>query len=228
MTKRLPHIILFLFCLISIPASAQLGEQRKNFAIGINAGMSFNKVTFNPRIKESNLTGINGGITARYISEKYFAMICGIQAELNFAQRGWKEVIEDGTGNTYHRTMNYVELPLLAHLAFGRERGLRFFLNLGPQIAFFISDSETMGGGEWDTQYRYSAQYGKNVDNKFDYGITGGGGLELRTKAGNFLAEGRYYFGLSDIFGNTKKDPFGRSAHTVISAKLTYLFDIRK
>lgn len=28
--------------------------------------------------------GINGGLTARYISEKYFSMICGAQVELNF------------------------------------------------------------------------------------------------------------------------------------------------
>ncbi len=27
--------------------------------------------------------GINGGVTARYISEKYFSMICGAQIELN-------------------------------------------------------------------------------------------------------------------------------------------------
>ena len=37
---------------------------------------------------------ITGGLTARYISEKYFAMICGAQVELNISQRGWDELFE--------------------------------------------------------------------------------------------------------------------------------------
>ncbi len=38
--------------------------------------------------------GITGGLTARYISEKYFAMICGAQVELNVSQRGWDQLFE--------------------------------------------------------------------------------------------------------------------------------------
>ena len=45
---------------------------------------------------------------------------------------------------------------------------------------------------------------------------------------GNFIIEGRYFFGLSDMFGNAKADPFGRSANTTITAKVTYLIDIFK
>jgi len=60
------------------------------------------------------------------------------------------------------------------------------------------------------------------------YGITGGAGLELRTKAGNFLVEGRYYYALSDFYKSTKKDYFSRSAHGTIVAKITYLFDLKK
>lgn len=65
------------------------------------------------------------------------------------------------------------------------------------------------------------------MENKFDYGITGGAGLELRTKAGNFLIEGRYYYALSDFYKSTKKDYFSRSAHGTIVAKITYLFDLK-
>jgi hypothetical protein len=50
--------------------------------------------------------------------------------------------------------------------------------------------------------------------------------VELRTGAGNFLVEGRYYYGLADFYNSTKKDYFSRSAHTTIFAKITYLFDI--
>ncbi len=55
--------------------------------------------------------GITGGLTARYISEKYFAMICGVQVELNYAQRGWDEKFDQpGDDRAYSREMNYMEM----------------------------------------------------------------------------------------------------------------------
>ena len=67
------------------------------------------------------------------------------------------------------------------------------------------------------------------IENKFDYGIAGGIGLEYsHPKIGHFLLEGRYYYGLGDIFGNSKRDYFGRSNNGSIIVKLTYLFDIVK
>jgi hypothetical protein len=68
----------------------------------------------------------------------------------------------------------------------------------------------------------------KKADKKFDYGITGGMGVELRTGAGNFLIEGRYYYGLADFYNTTKKDYFSRAANTTIYAKITYLFDLSR
>lgn len=229
--RRAASVLVFAMVALAQPVHAQISDARNNLAVGVNGGLNFSSVSFTPSIKQNTLQGINGGITARYICEKYFAMICGVQLELNLSQRGWKEKIEDGTGNTYQRTLNYLEVPFLAHIAFGRERGVRFFLNAGPQVGFFIGDKEEKGGGEWITDYRPNGvvyQYGKDVENKFDYGITGGLGLEVRTGIGNFLVEGRYYYGLSDIYGNSKKDDFSRSGNNTICGKITYLFDITK
>ena len=157
----------------------------------------------------------------------------GAQIELNFSQHGWDEYYEDYPTLSYTRTMNYVEIPFLAHLAFGKDRGLQFFIHAGPQIGFLLGDSEKIDG-DWDGTVAESytnitvEQHGKAIDNKFDYGIAGGAGIELRTKAGNFIVEGRYYYALSDFYGSTKKDFFSRSAHGVITAKITYLFDLKK
>ena len=116
---------------ITLPAKAQIGEQRHNFAIGINGGANYSTVSFQPTIKQNGLLGITGGVTARYISEKYFAMICGAQLELNFSQRGWDEKFDPEQGfsseDSYVRTMNYLEIPFLAHLAFGKDKGVQFF-----------------------------------------------------------------------------------------------------
>ena len=91
---------------ITLPAKAQIGEQRHNFAIGINGGANYSTVSFQPTIKQNGLLGITGGVTARYISEKYFAMICGAQLELNFSQRGrMGRKIRSGTGILFRRLL---------------------------------------------------------------------------------------------------------------------------
>ena len=220
-------------CMFIMPAMAQLGEERNNLALGVNVGMNMNKADFSPQIKQNSHNGMSFGVVARYMSEKYFSMMCGIQAELNYTQRGWKENIEDGSGDTYSRTMNYVEIPLLAHVAFGKDaldKGMKFFVNAGPQIGFFLSEKEKMSD-DWNPSYRPNGivqQYGKMVENKFDYGILGGLGVELSTKYGHFILEGRYYYGLADFWGSTKKDEFGRSGHTYMGLRLAYLFDMIK
>lgn len=217
------------FTVYALSMQAQVGEQRYNFALGFNGGINLNSVSFSPSVRQKNLMGITGGITARYISERYFKMICGAQIEINFSQHGWDESYDDYPELQYTRKMNYIEIPLLAHLAFGREqRGMQFFIHVGPQVGFFLSDSHTISGN-WDDYSGITVeQHDKAVENRFDYGIAGGAGVELRTKAGNFIVEGRYYYALSDFYNSTKKDYFSRSAHGVITAKITYLFDLKK
>lgn len=233
MKKQSIIALLSFLCLSAgIPVHAQLQDPRHNLAIGINGSVNLSSVSFEPSIKEKTFLTPSFGVTIRYISERYLKMFCGIQAEINYSQRGWKENIDDGTGDTYQRSMNYVEVPLMAHLAFGKDKGYgaRFVLNLGPQIGYLLGESEKKSEA-WHPNERPSGviwQYGKMAESKFDYGIVGGVGIEARTGIGNFLLEARYYFGLSDFYHSTKKDPFSRSAHSYIAGRLTYLFDLKK
>ncbi|MBR4042061.1 MAG: PorT family protein [Bacteroidaceae bacterium] len=227
--------LILIACIVAIKTMAQVGELRDNVSIGFNGGYNLSSVDFSPTIKQGLQPGYTGGATLRYTTEKYFALICAAQLEVNFAQRGWNETIDDGSDNTYRRTTNYIEIPFFAHLGWGKENsGFQFFINAGPQIGLFLSDEEFYGFTQekpWDPSNRpnnQTAQYGKKVENTLEYGIAGGAGIELKTGIGNFIVEGRYFFGLSDMFGNSKADPFGRSANTTITAKITYLVDILK
>ncbi len=230
--KRL-HTTAVLTCLLLLVCTtkihAQLQEERSNLSVGVTGGVNISSVSIDPSFKQSKQIGPAFGVAVRYIGEKYFNMFCGIQGEINFSQRGWKEVIEDGTGDTYYRIMNYLEIPLLAHLAFGKDHGngARFVFNIGPQIGYLIGESEHMSES-WTPDGRTNDQYGKMADRKFDYGIVGGGGLEIRTGIGNFILEARYYYGLSDFYNNSKKDPFSRSGNMYITGRLSYFFDLKK
>lgn len=214
------------FC--SAAVKAQVGESRNDLAWGFNGGYLLNQVSFNPTIKQSFKGGETFGLTLRYTCEKYFTAICAVQAELNYANLGWKENIEDSE-DTYSRDVRYIQLPLLTRMGWGRERrGGQFFLVLGPQLGYMISETEHRST-PWVGYPRpnnVTAQYDLKVQHKFEYGITAGLGVEVSTRIGHFLLEGRYYYGLSDMYDNGKKDPFGRSANGAIVAKASWLFDL--
>jgi len=193
------------------------------------------------------LGGMTAGLTFRYNCEKYFKSLCAIVAEVNIAQTGWKEKIEgmknqplyyaDDPDNALHyeRKITYLQIPIFARLGWGRERkGLQGFFQVGPQIAFMLSEKTTTNlvPGYAPTEARASNivnQETMPVEKKFDYGIAGGAGIEFSMpKVGHFLLEGRYYYGLGNIFGNSKSDYFGKSNFGQIVIKATYLFDIVK
>lgn len=229
------HILLTLACVLLIftqTAHAQVGEQRNDFSVGVNGGYLMTKMDFNPAIKQSYKCSPSFGFSARYICEKYFTTICGVLMEVNYANLGWKELIEDGSDNTYSRDLTYIQVPILMQLGWGYERrGCKFIFEAGPQIGYYLGSAEHRGGGTWDVSKRPNnvvEQYDETVKHKIDYGIAAGVGIELSTAIGHFLLDGRYYFGLGDTFDNSSSASFTRSAHQTITAKLTYLFDIVK
>ena len=212
-------------------ATAQVGSHRADIALGVSGGYTMNRISFNPTIKQAWKGGTTLGVTLRYTCEKYLSAICALQAEVNYADLGWKELIEPQYGtDTYYRQIHYIQVPFLARLGWGREvKGLQGYIILGPQIGFCIGEKEHYSN-PWAGSPRpnnVTQQYGREVQNTFEYGITAGAGGEVSAgKVGHFLIEGRYYYGLADIFHNSKRDPFGRSANGAIIIKLTYLFDL--
>lgn len=245
---NIKHIIavvaLSVCCLTTV--QAQIGEHRSDFAIGVNGGYVLSKVGFTPTVQQKQHGGITGGVSLRYVCEKYFKTICSVYAEVNYAKVGWTEDILDiennavlisGTGEAlkYQRDITYIQIPVFAHLAWGREeRGFNFFVNLGPQIGIYLNESTTTNFDETtptenDRVSNITAQYDMPVEKKLDYGIAAGAGMEYSIpKVGHFLLEGRYYYGLGNIYGSSKKDYFGKSNFGQIVVKASYLFDITR
>ncbi|HBG39933.1 MAG TPA: hypothetical protein DDZ96_12020 [Porphyromonadaceae bacterium] len=215
--------------LIGLNLSVMYGQANKfkgEFYVGAGAGALVSSVSFSPGVAQSFHLGMHAGIAAKYISEEHL----GVIAEINFAQRGWKEDYDAETGFSYNRTMNYVEIPFLWHVYFGNK--VRFIFNAGPQVSILFNHSSSMSealAADVETQKKANPdnafiglQYA-DPESRFDYGLIGGVGLELRTGIGDFDLEGRYYFGLADFFRyESRKTDFSRAAHRVIEAKLTY------
>jgi hypothetical protein len=225
--KRL--FLLIILNTILLDVLAQVGDPRSDLAIGINGGYALNQVSFSPNINQKMHGGITMGATVRYTCEKYFSMICALQGELNYVQLGWTEDITTGTG-TYKRNLNYLQMPILVNLGFGKERGgVKGCILAGPHLGFCLGENEVKSGEFDDLLPRQIELHDKAIEKKFDYGITLGLGMDISTKNGHhFTLEGRYGLSLSNIFKSTKQDTFSRSANNVITVKVAYLFDILK
>ena len=226
--KRL-FLLIILNTLLLLDVLAQVGDPRSDLAIGINGGYALNQVSFSPNINQKMHGGITMGATVRYTCEKYFSMICALQGELNYVQLGWTEDITTGTG-TYKRNLNYLQMPILVNLGFGKERGgVKGCILAGPHLGFCLGENEVKSGEFDDLLPRQIELHDKAIEKKFDYGITLGLGMDISTKNGHhFTLEGRYGLSLSNIFKRTKQDTFSRSANNVITVKVAYLFDILK
>lgn len=245
----LRHTFLFFILILLIPnqeVSAQVGSYRNDFSVGVNGGYVMSSVAFSPKVEQKQHLGSTFGMSFRYVCEKYFSTICSVYAEVNYASIGWKQDIKDindapvinattGLAEEYQRTINYIQVPIFAHLGWGKEaKGMQFFIQAGPQFGVFLNEKTTSNYASTtrnisDRASSVVEQEGKSVENKFDYGIAVGAGFEYSVpKLGHFLLEGRYYYGLGNIYGSSKRDYFGRSNHNNIVIKMSYLFDITR
>lgn len=245
-------IIIFNFQLSIVSSiSAQVGEYRHVWSFGLSGGYALNKVSFQPDVSQKMHGGYTYGIVGRYTSEKYFSTICSLQMEVNITQLGWKEDIQTisgdrvinpdtGLAEEYKRDITYVQIPFLAHLAWGKERrGVNAFLNAGPQIGFYAKEKISKNYEKPYTPTNYPdyvsgkqrvntevEQETMAIEKKFDYGIAVGAGVEWDIRyVGRMSLEGRYYYGLGNLFGDSKTDEFGKSSNGTIFVKLSYLRD---
>ena len=205
---------LFIFVLVTLSTSA-IAQSRliaPEIYVGANFGVTESMVTFNPSVKQGFLQGYNGGLVFRYIAEKNV----GMQAELNFSQRGWKE-----SSGLYTRQLNYIELPFMTHIYIGKKN--RFFINLGPKISYLISEKTILN----QTTNSTELQQITSVQHPFDYGLCGGIGILFNIKGNIFQLDSRVNYSFSDLYPNSKTDYFDNSHNLNLSVNLAWLIQVK-
>ena len=208
--QRRACFILLLLCLAGIKLSAQRRLENPEMYIGLSAGANASRVGFVPSVNQDYHLGLNGGLTFRYIGENYV----GFQTELNYTLQGWHE-----TDSDFSHTLDYIQLPLITHLYFGRHS--RFFANIGPEIAYLIKqESKKIPSGSTSEQH-------KPIQNHFDYGFLLGIGGAFPIKKHVLQMELRSHFSLGNLYSNNKTDFFSQSNNMKLSLALSYLFRVR-
>lgn len=223
------HFALILALLTTLLATAQVHYQG-TIAVGGKAGATFSRVNFNPSVEQTMLPGMTAGVMFRYIEEKNFGLI----AELNMTQRGWKEVFKDADYK-YNHQFTYLELPIMTHIFFGNQR-VKGFFNLGPEINVMLGDGiksnfayqDAAGMDYFINDPRHIEQMTMKFKNRLDYGICAGAGMELNLNPKHsVLLEGRFYYGLTDVFPNHKTDTFSGSNSMTIMVTLGYFYRLK-
>lgn len=224
-SKLLKYAVIVAVLLCSATASA-LDFENRNLSVGAKGGMSLSRVNFQPSVSQKLIGGMVIGASVRYIEQNHFGLI----AEFNLEQRGWKEDFTPLEGYSFKRQFTYLQLPLLTHIYFGSDK-VRFFVNAGPEIGIMIGE-KTSGNFDYNNagsmedfqkNYRKIEQFTLPVEHKFDYGISAGLGMEFNVAPRHAInLEGRFYYGLNDVFDNHKTDPFQGSSSMSIMITLGY------
>ncbi|SDC74777.1 porin family protein [Williamwhitmania taraxaci] len=186
--KRYFLFIVLLAASISM-ASAQM-------ELGVRGGFLTTNRSFKPDRKSSSVGNANNyGLVVTNWGEKFWGIQWGIQAEVALAERGYKYL--QGDTADYKLTQQMVEVPLMAqlHLTY---RAVSLFLNAGPYFGYVLKQTEelTRDGITTSTDTKFL----KGYDRRFQYGLTGGPGLNVHFGSIALQAEVRYYMGFAHLY----------------------------
>lgn len=213
-----------LFGLLLLIAGGKLHAQTSQepffqaISVGVKGGMTASRFTFVPSVRQRLHTGPVAGISVRYDVERG----ASLQAELNYRRGGWQERY-DSLQTHYTRHLDYLELPLLTHL-YIRSGDMRFFLDAGPFFGYLLGESAT-SAGEANMSNLDTTRHGITVRDRLFWGLGGGPGISI--PLGNrqrIELEGRFVYGLGNIWSSKRGSTYVQSSEMYFGATLNYFF----
>jgi len=214
MLKRILMLLMYSSLIMNLEAQDAF---KPSTYLGINAGTNLSLVSFTPSVNQDLLTSPSFGIILRHVSEPHI----GLQLEVNFAGKGWKEKL-DSIGS-YKRNLETLDIPIMAVFIAG-SRTVRFAFALGPYVSYLRHEKETINIAD---TLDYRAYYNKTLVNNLEFGFTGGLGIELHTKLGVFGIRASYSHSLTNLFPlNVSEYYFSGSRNQVINAGISYFIKL--
>lgn len=175
--------------------------QEKVWSVGPEVGISLSKYGKDASENEFK-SGAIGGVFLTYSILNTYA----ITTKLLYYQKGASFKLSDTK-----QTLNYIEIPLVGRFFLNKEGSFRPNIFVGPSFGFLAGATNKVGSNNPEPIESY-----KNNFNGFDFGVTGGLGLNFLISTETYLIiDARYTHGLSDITkanGNENNNSFGLSA----------------
>ena len=152
------------------------------------------------------------GLTWRYYGQQRF--VGGFGIDLEFLQQGFSlatnaSMVEEKKDYRYYtRNVNSIVLPIVWQPHFYLFRNhVRVYLEAAATFSYHLSstyeneEAKASGAADWKGDYSFKLPR----DNRWGYGLAGGGGIALLIRRFEINVRARYYFGLSDIVRNRNK-----------------------
>lgn len=209
--KRKLIYILLVFALKSACGFCPTASAQHYF--GVRGGYGGGTSRIYPPKDMSTIWGLyHGGISWKYFTKERY--VGATEVDLLFMQQGYQENSPrfsvgndqfDSTGY-YKRKVNTVMLPIFWHPhAYLFQRKMRVFLNLGVTFSYIVSQEEETGSKLYGTFSKGDYKMKLTRDNRWGYGLCGGGGAGWSFGRFEVMGEVRYYIGYSDIMKNRNK-----------------------
>ncbi|WP_346700389.1 outer membrane beta-barrel protein [uncultured Alistipes sp.] len=186
--------------------------------LGVIGGYGMGSGRFDPKQETRAIWGLySGGLTWRYYGTQRFVGAFGV--DLEFQQQAFSfatnasQVDERETANYlyYTRRINSMVLPVVwqphfyllkNHVRVYFEAAATFFYNFSStwEQEYFV-DAETKQKDTYGGTYSFKVPR----DNRWGYGLAGGGGISFLIRRFELNFRARYYFGYSDIVRNRNR-----------------------
>lgn len=151
------------------------------------------------------------GLSWRHYGKQRF--VGGFGIDLEFLQSAYSyapyaSITENEADYQYYtRRLNTITLPIVWQPHFYIKRRVRIFLEAAATFSYrFGGEYENelardYGYEDWEGKYNYKTAR----DNRWGYGLAGGGGVAVLVRQFEIYARVRYYFGLGDVLRNRNK-----------------------
>ena len=204
------RIISAFLLLVALTAGREAAAQH---TLGFTAGYGMGNRRFQPEQETKAMWGMySGGLSWRYYGRQ--RVVGGFGIDLEFLQQGFSfatnaSLVEDPSEYIYYRRkINSVVLPIVwqPHVYMFRRR-VRLYLEAAATFSYNFSSTyeneaaRENGRPDWEGDYAFKLAR----DNRWGYGLAGGGGLAFLIRRFELNFRVRYYFGYSDIVRNRNR-----------------------
>lgn len=203
----------------AVSATAQL-------SVGVRAGYGAFGANFEPPALTGNQVPLyepSFGIVGIF-NDKSNA---GIQVEVNYAVKGWRDRDKDDNSIEYKRELTYLEVPVMTHFELGRS-WFRIYGVVGPYVAFKQSEKETARNFDAYIANNPYDLYNQKV-RSIDFGNKAGLGFRINFgQRFSAFADVRYDLQIAGGQNIFKKQPNGIQASrlTELGGSVGFVFNI--
>lgn len=189
-----------------------------SLAFGLHGGMVMSRVNFVPSVSQRLHSGLTTGALLRYNVERG----ASIQLEVNYVAGGWREKY-DAAETSYSHDLNALEIPLLTHLYLGAG-AVKAYVNAGPFLGYILSE-QSHSTGEDAMSDQDKLRHEQALATRFFWGLGGGPGLSFQLgKHHRVELEGRFVYGLGNLWSTSRTAPYPQSSEMRFGARLGYVY----